>query len=78
MVRELRGTPGIDVAAIDSRSPGDDARRYGVRTAPTVILLDVAGNERERFEGESSSTIASLRCALDALRRSPTAEARTP
>jgi len=80
MVRDMRGAPGVLVREIDSRRPGDDARRHGVRTSPTVLILDTAGDEQDRFEGESSSTITSLRSALDALRHSPapSGEVATP
>lgn len=71
MVRALRGTPGVRVREIDSRSPGDDARRYSVRTSPAVLILDATGNEQSRFEGESPATIAALRAALTALGPSP-------
>ena len=70
MVRDLQGVTGVTVREIDARRPGEEARRHGVRTSPAVLILDGAGNEESRFEGESPSAIAALREALDGLRRS--------
>ena len=77
MVRDLRGTPGVQVREIDPQRASDEARRLRVRTSPAVILLDAAGREIGRFEGESPSTIASLRSALASLRRSTTSASGT-
>ena len=80
MVRDLRGVSGVHFREIDTRSPSPDARQYGVRTSPVVIILDASGRERERFEGESSPTITSLLSALDTLHHSstPSGEVATP
>ena len=67
LVRGLRDNPGVVVREIDSRQAGDDARRYGVRVSPAVVILDAAGKETARFEGESESTIQALRVAFAAL-----------
>ncbi|MFV2071872.1 MAG: hypothetical protein ACC742_04370 [Thermoanaerobaculales bacterium] len=68
LVRGAKDIPNIAVREIDSRHSEEDARRYGVRISPSVVILDAAGEERARFEGESPAVIQALRTALDDLR----------
>ena len=68
LVRGVKDVPNIAVREVDSRYGGEDARRYAVRVSPSVVILDAAGEERARFEGESPAVIQALRAALDDLR----------
>ena len=75
LVRGVRDAPSVVVREIDTRHPGEDARRYGIRVSPSVVFVDAAGEEFARFEGESPAMIQALSAALDDLRRSPTSAA---
>lgn len=41
----------VDVIAIDVDQDGELAKRYEVKVIPTLVMLDAAGNEVERFTG---------------------------
>jgi len=41
----------VDVIAIDVDEEGELAQRYEVKVIPTLVILDAAGNEVERFTG---------------------------
>ncbi len=69
LARSVRDIPGVAFREIDTRSPGEDARRYGVRVSPSVIITGSDGVERSRFEGESRAVIEALTAAVDDLRR---------
>jgi len=67
IARAAADVPGVRYEEIDPRSSQDTAQRYGVRVVPAVLIIDAAGAEQARFEGESSSVIAQLRDAVAAL-----------
>lgn len=76
LVRDMSDVSGVVVREVDTRNPGEENRRYGVRVSPSVIILDAAGKEHDRFEGESGDTIEALRKVLVDLRRFSAAGAR--
>ena len=68
IARNAGDIPGVVVREIDTRQPGELARRHEARVSPTVIITDAAGRERIRFEGESVEVIEELKAALARLR----------
>ena len=68
-VREV-SKRGIPVAELSPNSKSDLLRRYRVLTVPTVLLLDTAGNEIGRFEGEDAATVRAVQTRLSVLARS--------
>ena len=65
-VREV-SKRGVSVAELSPDSQSDLLRRYRVFTVPTVLLLDGAGNEIGRFEGEDATTVKALQTRLSVL-----------
>ena len=65
-VREV-SKRGIRVAELSPDSQSDLLRRYRVLTVPTVLLLDNAGNEIGRFEGEDATTVKAIQTRLSVL-----------
>lgn len=61
---------GISVAEPSPDSKSDLLHRYRVRTVPTVLFLDAAGNEIGRYEGEDSNTVDAIESRLSALTES--------
>lgn len=61
---------GISVAELSPDSKSDLLHRYRVRTVPTVLFLDAAGNEIGRYEGEDSNTVDAIESRLSALTES--------
>lgn len=54
---------GVRTREVDARNKDEGAkvrREYRVTADPTVLLLDDAGREMKRFEGESKNTILAL------------------
>ena len=60
IVRAAGEMPGFITQEYDSRGPTEQARLFGVRVLPTVVIAEPDGSERARFEGESPETIAAL------------------
>lgn len=58
---------GIRVAELSPGSQSDLLRRYRVLTVPTVPLIDGAGNEIGRFEGEDARTVKAIQARLAVL-----------
>ncbi len=65
-VREV-SKRGIRVAELSPDSQSDLLHRYRVLTVPTVLVLDSAGNEIGRFEGEDVTTVKAIQTRLSAL-----------
>lgn len=59
LIRAVRAAAarGVRTEEVDPRDAGDRAARYRLLSAPTVLTLDLAGNEVRRFEGESPETV---------------------
>ena len=57
---------GIATEEIDARSAAPPAR-YRVLVAPAVLILDAAGHEVRRFEGESAKTVRAIEAELGKL-----------
>lgn len=58
---------GVRTVEVDARSPGDQAARYRLLTAPAVVFYDERGGETKRLEGEAPGTINQLRAELETL-----------
>ncbi len=58
---------GIATEEVDTREPGDRAKRYRLLAAPAVVVLDGRGREIKRLEGESPDTVWAIRAELDGL-----------
>jgi sugar/nucleoside kinase (ribokinase family) len=65
-VRDARKR-GVATEEVDTRDPGDRAKRYRLLVAPAVVVLDGSGRELKRLEGESSDTVRAIRAELDRL-----------
>ncbi len=65
-VREV-SKRGIQIAELSPDSQSDLLHRYRVLTVPTVLLLDSAGNEIGRFEGEDAKTVKAIQTRLSVL-----------
>lgn len=65
-VREV-SKRGVSVKELSPDSQSDLLRRYRVLTLPTVLLLDAAGNEIGRFEGEDANTVRAVQTRLAVL-----------
>ncbi|MDL2717673.1 MAG: hypothetical protein PT977_07965 [Acidobacteriota bacterium] len=65
-VRDARKR-GVATEEVDTRDPGDRAKRYRLLVAPAVVVLDGSGREVKRLEGESSDTVRAIRTELDRL-----------
>jgi thioredoxin 1 len=50
-IMEQVKSKGIPVEKIDVDSNPDMSSRFGIRSVPTVILVDNSGNELKRFTG---------------------------
>jgi thioredoxin 1 len=50
-IMEQVKSKGIPVEKIDVDSNPDMSTRFGIRSVPTVILVDNSGNELKRFTG---------------------------
>ena len=61
------GARGVPVREIAPEQSGDATRRYRITVEPTVLVLDQAGREVARHEGESPQTIAAIRSSLERL-----------
>ena len=57
---------GVATEEIDARSAEPPAR-YRVLVAPAVLILDAAGHEVRRFEGESAKTVRAIEAELGKL-----------
>lgn len=66
VVREARRR-GLAAEEIDARSGADASARYRILVAPTVVVLDAAGRELRRFEGESPQTVRAIQTELERL-----------
>ena len=68
IIRAVRAAKARGVA-VREVAPTDTAvaKQYGVTVAPTVLILDGAGNVVERHEGESSETVAAIKTSLKRL-----------
>lgn len=58
---------GVLTTEVDTRSSGDQARRYRLLIAPAVVFYDERGIETARLEGEAPDTIKQLRTRLERL-----------
>lgn len=58
---------GVVVAEVAPNSNSDLLGRYHVLTVPTVLVLNKAGKEISRFEGEDSATVKAVQARLAAL-----------
>lgn len=58
---------GVALEEIDTRNESPAPERYRLVVAPTVLILDAAGAEVKRFEGESPKTVREIRSSLDKL-----------
>lgn len=58
---------GVATEEVDTRDPGDRAKRYRLLVAPALVMLDGSGREVKRFEGESPDTVRAIRAELDRL-----------
>lgn len=65
-VRDARKR-GVATEEVDTRDPGDRAKRYRLLVAPAVVVIDGSGHEVKRLEGESSDTVRAIRAELDRL-----------
>ena len=59
---------GVATEEIDARRSSDRLARYKLLVAPSVLLLDEAGREVKRYEGESPDTV---RAILERVRNLP-------
>ena len=71
IIRSVRAarSRGIRVAELGPESNSELLSQYHVLTVPTVLILDDAGQATSRFEGESQTTVASIRTELAMLTR---------
>ena len=60
---------GVAVEELAPNSNSDLLRQYHVLTVPTLLVLDNAGKEIRRFEGEDAATIKAAQTRLAALSR---------
>ena len=60
-------TRGIPIRELDANHDAKKASEYKLLVAPSVLILDTAGKEIGRFEGESRDTITSLTRAINIL-----------
>ena len=58
---------GVVVAEVAPNSNSDLLGRYHVLTVPTVLVLNKAGKEISRFEGEDAATVKAVQVRLAAL-----------
>lgn len=58
---------GVVIAEVAPNSNSDLLGRYHVLTVPTVLVLDKAGKEIGRFEGEDATTVKAVQARLAAL-----------
>lgn len=58
---------GVAVTELAPNSNSDMLRKYHVLTVPTVLVLDNAGKEVSRFEGEDAATVKAVQTRLAAL-----------
>lgn len=58
---------GVSVREVAPGTAPELTTRYRVLVTPTVLVVGPRGEERARFEGESSATIEALRARLRAL-----------
>lgn len=58
---------GVVVAEVAPNSNSDLLGRYHVLTVPTVLVLNKAGKEISRFEGEDAATVKAVQARLAAL-----------
>ena len=58
---------GVAVAELAPNSKSDLLRKYHVLTVPTLLVLDNAGKEISRFEGEDTATVKAVQTRLAAL-----------
>lgn len=65
-VRDARRR-GLATEEIDARNGSDAATPHRLLLAPTLIVLDGAGRELKRFEGESPQTIRAIQAELERL-----------
>ena len=68
IIRVVRrvGKSGVATEEIDARSAEPPAK-YRLLVAPAVLILDAAGHELSRFEGESPKTVRAIETAVDKL-----------
>ena len=59
---------GIRTRELDAHRDAEQAHGYKLLVAPSVLILDSAGKEIGRFEGESGDTIATATKAINALK----------
>jgi predicted RNA methylase len=69
IIRAVRaaGARGVPTKEIDPEKQPTLAAPYRALVTPTVLLLDGAGKELRRFEGEGSDVLAAMRPALEGL-----------
>lgn len=58
---------GVAVEELAPNSNSELLRQYHVLTVPTVLVLDNAGKEVSRFEGEDATTVKDVQTRLAAL-----------
>ena len=58
---------GVAVAELAPNSNSDLLRQHHVVTVPTLLVLDNAGKEISRFEGEDAATVKAVQTRLAAL-----------
>ena len=68
IIRAVRAASkrGVATREIDTQNGKDDAREFRALVVPTVVMLDGAGNEIRRYEGESSDAFRKIKADLDA------------
>ena len=71
IIRSVRAARarGIRMAELGPSSKSELLSQYHVLTVPTVLILDDAGQVTFRFEGESQTTVTSVRTELAKLTR---------
>lgn len=69
IIRSVRqaASRGVRTLEVDARSPGNQAARFRLLTAPVVVFLNDRGIELARLEGESAQTIRQIQARLDAI-----------
>ena len=58
---------GVVTEEVDSREPGERAKKYRLLIAPAVVVFDSEGRELRRFEGEAPDTVKAIRTELESI-----------
>jgi hypothetical protein len=67
IIRGVRGAASIMTEEIDARTASNRPAHYRLLVPPTVLFLDVVGNELTRYEGESAATVGQIQAEIDRL-----------